>query len=120
MVRRSSIKPSRKKSATLLPSAFPLSGAQLGLSANPQWQRPKDNQNPSYYREHPAEIECISVIQWFPCNPANAIKYIWRAGLKLSSNELEDLRKARWYIEQEINRLEYINAKQASKAQDPT
>ena len=34
----------------------------------------------------------------------NAIKYIWRAGLK-GADPLEDLRKARWYIDREIARL---------------
>ena len=36
---------------------------------------------------------------------ANAVKYIWRAGLK-SESPLEDLKKARWYIDREIARLE--------------
>jgi hypothetical protein len=35
----------------------------------------------------------------------NAVKYIWRAGLK-SESPLEDLKKARWYIDREIARLE--------------
>ena len=34
----------------------------------------------------------------------NAIKYLWRAGLK--GDAIEDLRKAAWYINNEINRLE--------------
>jgi hypothetical protein len=32
----------------------------------------------------------------------NAVKYIWRADLK--ANAIEDLRKARWYIDREINK----------------
>jgi hypothetical protein len=32
----------------------------------------------------------------------NAMKYIWRADLKIDA--IEDLRKARWYIEREIER----------------
>ena len=37
----------------------------------------------------------------------NAVKYLCRAGLKGGAErELEDLRKARWYIEREIVRLE--------------
>jgi hypothetical protein len=35
----------------------------------------------------------------------NAAKYLWRAGLK-SKNPIEDLKKARWYIDREIQRLE--------------
>ena len=34
----------------------------------------------------------------------NAVKYLWRAGLK--GDALEDLRKARWYVDREIARLE--------------
>jgi len=34
----------------------------------------------------------------------NAIKYIWRADLKHNDGGLEDLQKARWYIEREIAR----------------
>jgi len=37
-------------------------------------------------------------------NPGNAIKYIWRAGNK--GNALEDLKKARWYLDDEIKRRE--------------
>jgi hypothetical protein len=32
----------------------------------------------------------------------NALKYIWRAGLK--GDAIEDLKKARWYIEREMDR----------------
>jgi hypothetical protein len=35
-------------------------------------------------------------------NLGNAIKYIWRADLK--GSDVEDLRKARWYIERELAR----------------
>lgn len=34
----------------------------------------------------------------------NAVKYIWRAGLK-SEDAVTDLQKARWYIEREISRI---------------
>ena len=36
----------------------------------------------------------------------NAIKYIARAGKKDPSKEVEDLKKARWYIERRIKELE--------------
>ena len=39
----------------------------------------------------------------------NAIKYIARAPYK--NNELEDLKKARWYVDREIERLEKITKK---------
>ena len=40
-------------------------------------------------------------------NRGNAIKYIARAGRKDPTTEIEDLKKARWYIDAEIRRLEY-------------
>lgn len=40
-------------------------------------------------------------------NRGNAIKYIARAGRKDPTKEIEDLKKARWYIDAEIRRLEY-------------
>ncbi len=57
-------------------------------------------------------IECIDVIRNMPTWKGNAIKYLWRAGLKedasLSSKdkEIEDLNKAIWYIKDKIKELE--------------
>lgn len=65
----------------------------------------KDNVNhPKHYTSHPSGVECITITEHFNFNLGNAIKYIWRAGLK-STTEIEDLRKARWYIDREIERL---------------
>lgn len=71
----------------------------------------KDNINPSYYKEHPEGIECIQVTRYLSFNIGNAIKYLWRHGKKLVSDkefdnlskEIEDLKKARWYIDDEID-----------------
>lgn len=63
--------------------------------------------HPSHYKAHPSGIEAIDVTEHFNFNRGNAIKYIWRAGLKGSKDkELEDLRKAAWYIAREIKRVE--------------
>jgi hypothetical protein len=43
-------------------------------------------------------------------NLGNAIKYIWRADLK--NDAIEDLRKARWYIERELQKRMNINHEQ--------
>ena len=66
----------------------------------------KENVNhPSHYNQHPAGIECIDVIRHYTCDIANALKYLWRAGLKIDADktvivkEIEDLKKALWYIE---------------------
>ncbi len=67
--------------------------------------------HPVHYTSHPSGVECISVVEHFNFNRGNAIKYIWRADLK---NGIEDLRKAKWYIEREIERLEN-EARKASR-----
>lgn len=60
--------------------------------------------HPLHYNQHPKGIECIDIVEEMNFNLGNAIKYIWRAGLK-SDNKLEDLQKAKWYIEREIGRI---------------
>lgn len=47
-------------------------------------------------------IECIDVVQHMNFCTGNAVKYLWRADLK--GNPIEDLQKALWYINQEIER----------------
>lgn len=64
----------------------------------------KDPINPDHYKKHPSGVQCIEITQHFNFNKGNAIKYIWRAGLK--GCEIEDLKKALWYITNEIQRLE--------------
>ncbi|AXN53539.1 nucleotide kinase [Gordonia phage Ronaldo] len=49
-------------------------------------------------------IECIDVAKHFNFSRGSALKYIWRADLK--SNTIEDLRKAKQYLEFEIEKLE--------------
>jgi hypothetical protein len=62
--------------------------------------------HPSHYTAHPSGVECITVTEHFNFCLGNAIKYIWHSGEK--GNELEDLKKARWYLDREIQRLETI------------
>ncbi len=57
---------------------------------------------PKHYTNHPSGVECIQITEHMNFNLGNAIKYIWRAGLKNSA--LEDLKKAAWYIDREIKR----------------
>lgn len=59
---------------------------------------------PSHYMSHPSGIECIQVTEHMGFCLGNAIKYIWRAGLK--GGAVEDLKKARWYLDREIARLD--------------
>lgn len=61
--------------------------------------------HPKHYTSHPSGVECITIVRHFTFNIGNAIKYLWRAGLKPGSNALVDLDKARWYVEDEIKKL---------------
>jgi hypothetical protein len=60
--------------------------------------------NPAHYQNHPSGIECIQITEHFNYCRGNAIKYIWRAGEK--GDAIEDLKKARWYVDREIQRIE--------------
>ncbi|MBM4722553.1 DUF3310 domain-containing protein [Rhodococcus hoagii] len=59
--------------------------------------------HPGHYTSHPSGVECIQVTEHMSFCLGNAIKYIWRADLK--GNAIEDLQKARWYVDREIARL---------------
>ena len=68
-----------------------------------------DNVNhPNHYNK--GHIEVITFIDDQELNFArgNAVKYICRAGVKNPDKEIEDLKKAVWYIEHEIERLKSI------------
>ncbi len=60
--------------------------------------------HPKHYTSHPSGVECIEVTEHFNFCIGNAIKYLWRAGLK--GERIEDLKKARWYIDREIARVQ--------------
>ena len=70
--------------------------------------------HPKHYTSDPSGIECIQVTRWRNFNVGNAMKYLWRAGLKDDigrdemSKQIEDLQKAIWYIKDEIQRLDGI------------
>lgn len=57
--------------------------------------------HPKHYCSHPSGVECIQVTEHMNFNVGNAVKYLWRADLK---NGVEDLEKAAWYINREIER----------------
>jgi hypothetical protein len=62
--------------------------------------------HPSHYNSHPSGVECIEVTRHMTFNVGNAIKYLWRAGLKDRNPSTQDLKKAVWYLEDEIKRIE--------------
>ncbi|WP_280485403.1 DUF3310 domain-containing protein [Nocardia cyriacigeorgica] len=67
-----------------------------------------DNINhPSHYADGWSNgAEVIDITENLSFNRGNAVKYLARAGKKDPDRELEDLKKARWYVEREIQRLE--------------
>lgn len=61
--------------------------------------------HPPHYTHHPSGIECIDVVEvGFSFNIGSAIKYLWRCMHKNAT--LQDLSKARWYIDREIARVQ--------------
>lgn len=66
--------------------------------------------HPSHYNS--GKIEVIEGIEAWGFGPGfsrgNAIKYIARAGKKDPAKEIEDLEKARWYVDREIERLKAL------------
>lgn len=63
--------------------------------------------HPPHYNQHPSRVEAITITEHFNFNVGNAIKYLWRSDHKAG---LQDLKKAAWYVNREIERLEKIEA----------
>lgn len=83
-----------------------------------------DKINPKYYRKHPSGVECIDITRHYCFDIGNAIKYLWRAGLKQeegytsTDKEIEDLYKALWYIEDRIKQLNMIRKQSVNETLD--
>jgi hypothetical protein len=69
--------------------------------------------HPDHYNLHPSGVECIDVVQHMGFCLGNAMKYVWRADLK--GKAVEDLKKAIFYIEQEIKRRQMVTTTSAEK-----
>lgn len=67
--------------------------------------------HPLHYNSQGSGIECIDVVEWMGFSLGNAIKYIWRADHK--GNAIEDLEKARWYLDREIERRKKCETRQS-------
>jgi hypothetical protein len=72
--------------------------------------------HPSHYRASTG-FETIDVIDaWgLGFSLGNAVKYISRTGFKDPSKAIEDLEKARWYLDHEISRLRREEKKKETK-----
>ena len=71
--------------------------------------QPDPVNHPKHYTSHPSGIEAIQITEHMSFLMGNAMKYLWRADLK---NGVEDLQKAAFYINREIeNRIKQYDAK---------
>lgn len=60
---------------------------------------------PKHYTSHPSGVEVIDITEHMNFCLGNVVKYVLRAEHK--GNTLEDLKKARWYLNREIDRREH-------------
>lgn len=60
---------------------------------------------PKHYNVHPSGVECIQITEHMGFCLGNVIKYVWRADIK--GDAVEDLKKAKWYIERELAKREH-------------
>lgn len=67
--------------------------------------KPEAVNHPSHYNMHPSGVECIDIIEHMSFNIGSAIKYLWRCEYK-NATPHEDLKKALWYIQREIERAD--------------
>lgn len=79
----------------------------------PQAEPTSDETNPEHYQNFSYNTEVIDIAENLSYNAGNAVKYLARAtrtdGQTKHENPLTDLRKAKWYVEREIERLEQGN-----------
>ena len=64
--------------------------------------------HPAHYTSHPSGIEVIEITEHENFCIGNAIKYLLRCDRK--GKPIEDLQKAKWYVEREIQRRLAISA----------
>lgn len=78
--------------------------AKSDISGTPQQEAVH---HPQHYRGDTV-YEAIKVIEAWELNFSlgSALKYICRNGKKPNAEQVEDLKKARWYLDREIQRLE--------------
>lgn len=64
--------------------------------------------HPQHYGGADSQYEAIKVIEAWQLDfcMGNVVKYISRAGKKNPEKELEDLKKAEWYLKRKIKQLE--------------
>lgn len=76
--------------------------------------------HPSHYAEGWSNgAEVIDITENLNFNRGNAVKYIARAGVKDPDKLVEDLLKARWYLNRELGRLGHVDEAEAMREANP-
>jgi hypothetical protein len=78
----------------------PAEARKLQQQIAEQLTKPDQVNHPKHYTSHPSGVECIEITRHMGYNLGNAVKYIWRCDLKRDA--IEDLRKAIWYLQDEL------------------
>lgn len=100
--RRSPARPAVPESDSAVPTAGSSDSPSPNSSGSSVTCTTSQVDHPSHYNQNGSGIECIDVVEHMPFNIGNAIKYLWRADHK--GKDIEDLQKAVWYIQREIQR----------------
>lgn len=90
---------------------LPIVEQNLPHSAELHTQEDDPVNHPSHYTSHPSGVEAIEITRHMSFNLGNAMKYLWRNGLKDGQPAVQDLEKAVWYIQDEIKKLKALEAK---------
>lgn len=64
-----------------------------------------DQINPAHYRGFSNGAQVVDIAERLNFNRGNAVKYLARAGRKQDADTITDLKKAKWYVEREIQRI---------------
>ena len=75
---------------------------QLGVEDYPPVPDPVNH--PDHYKSHPSGVEAIQITEHENFCIGSVFKYLLRR--KYKGKELQDLKKARWFLDREIKRLE--------------
>lgn len=95
--------------STIMPAAIPNSADDwIDTCMRPLEDIKEHVNHPSHYGGEDNIYEAIKVIEAWDLGfcLGNAIKYISRAGKKDNNSYLQDLKKAKWYLEREIAKFE--------------
>ena len=64
--------------------------------------------HPPHYNGHPKQIECIDVVEEASdYNLGQVIKYVWRVLFGHKEDSIQDLEKAKWYLDRAIDRRHF-------------